>query len=208
MYIPAAFEQSDVPTLWQFIEQHSFGLLVSSCNGEPFASHLPFLLDQSMGPHGSLIGHMALANPQWKQAEGQSVLAVFSGPHAYISPTWYESENVVPTWNYVAVHAYGTFHVLKEEESLAKLLEDFVSYYEASQPEPWQFDAAGNYSRKMMKAVTGFRIELTRIEGKWKLNQNRPRDQREKVARKLHDLSDPDARNVAKLMRNDLEAPR
>src|SRR5262245_55708329 len=105
MYIPTAFAETDPGTLFGFIEAYSFGLLVSTHQGGPFASHLPLLLEREAGPHGTLLGHMARANPQWHDLDGQEVLAVFSGPHAYVSPTWYESEQVVPTWNYVAVHA-------------------------------------------------------------------------------------------------------
>jgi len=126
MYIPAAFNQADQDKLYDFIQLNSFGLLVSQVDSEPFASHLPFLLDRSSGPNGSLVGHMAFANPQWCHADNQNVLAVFSGPHAYISPTWYGVENVVPTWNYLAVHVYGRFQVIHDEQSLAAILQDFV----------------------------------------------------------------------------------
>src|SRR4051812_5840105 len=108
MYVPAAFAEPDRGRLHEFIEAYSFGLLVSSHRG-PFATHLPFLLDRTAGPHGTLVGHMARANPQWHDLDGREVLAVFSGPHAYVSPSWYEADDVVPTWNYVAVHARGTF---------------------------------------------------------------------------------------------------
>jgi transcriptional regulator len=204
MYIPAAFGQTDLDTLFGFIEKHSFGLLVSQVEGEPFASHLPFLLDRTSGPNGFLIGHMALANPQWRQAEGQSVLAIFSGPHAYISPSWYEADNVVPTWNYVAVHVYGTLHVIRDEEALATILQDFVTFYEASLPQPWQFDSTSDFSKKLVKAVAGFRIEIHRIEGKWKLNQNRPPEQRDRVVRVLETFADDNSQGVADLMKKDL----
>src|SRR5262245_40652328 len=98
MYIPAAFAESDLTTLHDFVEQHSFGLLVSQVEGLPFATHLPFLLERTSGPLGTLVCHVARANPQWQEAAGQTVLAIFSGPHVYVSPTWYESEQVVPTW--------------------------------------------------------------------------------------------------------------
>ena len=107
MCIPAAFAEADMTRLHDFIEQNSFGVLVAPVGGQPFATHLPFLLDRTAGPHGTLVGHMARANPQGREAAGQTALAIFSGPHAYISPTWYEAEQVVPTWNYTAVHAYG-----------------------------------------------------------------------------------------------------
>jgi len=106
MYIQSNFVETDQHKLHDFIERQSFVTLVSNDGGEPVASHLPLLLDRDHGPHGRLIGHMARANPQWQSADNQSVLAIFHGPHAYISPTWYEAVNVVPTWNYVAVHVY------------------------------------------------------------------------------------------------------
>ena len=114
MYLPAAFVEHDPAKLFAAIERYSFGILVSDRNGEPFATHLPFLVDRSLGPRGGLLGHMARANSQWESADGQSVLAVFSGPHAYISPAWYEAERVVPTWNYVAIYAYGTLRVVED----------------------------------------------------------------------------------------------
>src|SRR4051794_35885289 len=114
MYVPAHFEQTDLATLHAFIEDHSFGLLTSMLDGRLFASHLPFLLDRQAGPFGSLLGHVAKANPQWRQLAGQEVFVVFSGPHAYVSPTWYEAEHVVPTWNYVAVHAYGRCRLIED----------------------------------------------------------------------------------------------
>jgi transcriptional regulator len=208
MYIPASFQQTDRQALFDFIDQNSFGLLVSQVEGEPFASHLPFLLDRSSGQQGTLLGHLAVANPQWQHAESQNVLAVFSGPHAYISPSWYEAENVVPTWNYVALHVYGTLQVVQEEKALAKILEDFVTIYENSLPRPWAFDSTSDFARKMIKAVVGFRIEISRIEGKWKLNQNRPQEQRERVVRVLDTFTDDNSRGIADLMKTDLEGKR
>jgi transcriptional regulator len=203
MYVPDHFKQSDASKLFAFVENNAFGLLVSQVDGEPFASHLPFLLDRAALPHGSLLGHVALANPQWRQAEGQNVLAIFSGPHAYISPTWYEADRVVPTWNYVAVHVYGTLHLIQDTETLADLLRTLVDRYEGTLPRPWQFDAGSDFSQKMMKAVAGFRIDISRIEGKWKLNQNRPEEQRERVVRTLQAFTDENSQAIAELMRND-----
>jgi transcriptional regulator len=204
MYIPEAFKQSDPNKLYDFIENNAFGLLLSQVDGEPFASHLPFLLDRAALPHGSLLGHLALANPQWRQAEGQNVLAIFAGPHTYISPSWYEAEQVVPTWNYVAVHVYGTLHVVHDTETLATILRAFVERYEVGLPRPWQFEAGSDYSRKMMKAVAGFRIDISRIEGKWKLGQNRPKDQRERVVRTLQTSTDENSLAIAEMMKNEL----
>src|SRR5262249_30231661 len=157
MYIPTAFREDDTENLFELIEQNSFGLLVSEHDGAPFATHLPLLLDRTLAPHGCLIGHMARANPQWQQAEGQTVLAVFSGPHAYISPTWYEAGNVVPTWNYVAVHANGTFHAIHDTEALLEIVGRYVDFFEASLPSPWKFDATSDYARNMARGIVGFR---------------------------------------------------
>ena len=128
---------------------------------------------------------MARANPQWRCLDGQQVLAVFSGPHAYISPTWYQAENVVPTWNYVAVHAYGEFRLVDEAKDLTDILTATVRHYERSKPQPWTIDTGTEFFQKFMRAVVGFRVEITRLEGKWKLNQNHPPERRERVIRAL-----------------------
>jgi transcriptional regulator len=200
MYIPAVNRETDPAKLFEFIEEHNFGLLVSTVAGEPFATHLPFLLDRSAGPQGCLLGHVATANPHWRDAHGQTVLAVFSGPHAYVSPSWYEADSVVPTWNYVAVHVYGTLRLIDEPEALTQLLHELVNKHEAALPRPWQFDDTSDYSRKLMKAITGFRIDIARVEGKWKLSQNQPVERQAKVARALGDQADADARAIAALM--------
>jgi transcriptional regulator len=200
MYLPAAFAETDLPKLHDFIEQNSFGLLISQQDGQPFASHLPLLLHRQSGPQGTLLGHMARANPQWRQAEGQTVLAVFSGPHAYISPSWYEAENVVPTWNYVAVHAYGKLEAIEEDDSLLALLKDFVNYYERSLPQPWALQGTDDYLQRMLRQIVGFRIEITRLEGKWKLGQNHPQERRDKVVRALQQQPKDDSQAIAALM--------
>jgi transcriptional regulator len=205
MYVPTAFAETDQGKLHEFIAANSFGLLVSAQGGEPFATHLPFLLDRDAGPHGTLTGHMARANPHWHGLDGRQVLAVFSGPHAYVSPTWYESEDVVPTWNYVAVHAYGICRVVDDFEALAGILAATVATYERPMPSPWSTDQGSEFFRKKARAVVGFRVEIGRLEGKWKLNQNHPREWRERVIRVLERSEDRDAREVARLMRETLE---
>ena len=201
MYLPESFKESDPAKLFDLIEQNSFGLLISANDGDPFASHLPLLLDRTVLPNGCLVGHMARANPQWKQLDGKSVLAVFSGPHAYISPTWYEVENVVPTWNYTAVHAYGVFRAVHDPVQMMEIARRYVDLYEAGMPKPWKLDTQSEYSKKHVMAIVGFRIEITRLEGKWKLNQNRPQEQREKVANALDASADENAKRIAALMR-------
>jgi transcriptional regulator len=200
MYIPPAFEESHQAKLFGFIEADSFGLLVSHVNEELYATHLPLLLNRVVEPSGQLVGHMARANPQWQEISGQEVLAVFSGPHAYISPTWYEAENVVPTWNYVAVHVYGKCKVLDDEQATAQIVEDYVSTYERRMPTPWTIDPANPFFRRLVKMVVGFRINISRIEGKWKLGQNHPIERREKVVRKLAETENFNSREIARLM--------
>jgi transcriptional regulator len=206
MYVPAAFAESDLTRLHDFIEQHSFGLLVSPVDGLPFATHLPFLLERTAGQHGTLVGHMARANPQWREATGQATLAIFSGPHAYISPTWYEAENVVPTWNYTAVHAYGQIQIIEDEETLREIVQRFVQFYEKSMPRPWSFDGPNTYVERMLAQIVGFRVEVQKIEGKWKLNQNHPVERRRKVVRALQGQGDENAQAVAAMMQAMLAA--
>jgi len=201
MYIPASFRESDRERLFDLIEQYSFAILVSESEGEPFATHLPLLLDRTAGPHGSLIGHVAQANPQWQMADGKTVLAIFSGPHAYVSPSWYEADNVVPTWNYVAVHACGVLRAIDDRDEVLNIVSRYVEVFEGSRPQPWKFDAGSEFSTKLAAAIVGFRIEISRLEGKWKLSQNHPEERRRRVVRALETLADDDAKAIASLMR-------
>ncbi|MBN9118182.1 MAG: FMN-binding negative transcriptional regulator [Planctomycetes bacterium] len=200
MYVPPHFAETDLGKLHDFIERHSFGLLVSQLAGTPFATHLPFLLERASGPHGALIGHMARANPHWTELAGQPVLAVFSGPHAYISPTWYESANVVPTWNYTAVHAYGSVTLL-EKGAARDVVARTVSHYESPMPQPWAFDADSVFADRLLDQIVGFRLVIEKIEGKMKLNQNHPAERQEKVARALRASGGADEIAVAELMK-------
>jgi len=170
---------------------------------EPFATHLPLLLDRQAGPWGTLFGHVARDNPQW-QATDRNVLVVFSGPHAYISPTWYEAKNVVPTWNYVAVHVSGTLQIVDEGEATLHILRDLVSFQEKSMPSPWNFPDDDAYAGVLAQSVVAFRVEITRIEGKWKLSQNHARQRREKVIAALALQADENSQAIAALMERTL----
>jgi transcriptional regulator len=209
MYVPSWFERTDPAELFDFMEANSFALLVSTHEGAPFATHIPLLLDRATGPHGTLTGHVARANPQWRTLEGQVVLAVFSGAHAYISPSWYETQGVVPTWNYVAVHATGTAHLVEDPEGITNIVAATVATYERNRANPWQFDPGAEYVRKLVNGIVGFRVEITRLEGKWKLNQNHPAERRAKVIAALESSTDVDALEIARLMRaNEQHTPR
>ncbi|MBE7551144.1 MAG: FMN-binding negative transcriptional regulator [Anaerolineales bacterium] len=204
MYIPKAFAETNSEKLFAFIEANSFGILFSQHNGQPFATHLPFLVERSTESPGWLWGHLARANPHWHDLAGE-VLIVFPGPHAYISPAWYEEENVVPTWNYLAVHVYGQLSLVQEDERLLKIVGDSVKFYEAARPAPWALDASANYIHKMLKGIVGFKIEITRLEGKWKLNQNHSTARQERVVNALKQLPDQNSQEIAALMEDNLK---
>lgn len=207
MYIPRTFEVTDTLTLHTFMERHSFATLISSAAGEPFATHLPLLLDREVPPHGRLIGHMARPNPQWKSAGGSRVMAIFHGPHAYITPTWYESNETVPTWNYATVHAYGVMTLIDDVSRLREIVERTVNIYEGSMPKPWSMSEANPaYIDTMLKGIVGFEIPIDRLEGKWKLNQNHPLERREKVIRGLEATGRPEDAAVAQFMRKQIES--
>ncbi len=208
MYIPAVFREDDAERLRAFMRESSFALLVSNNAGQLIATHLPLLLDIARGERGSLLGHMARANPQWRSfRDGAEVLAVFQGPHAYISPSWYETGPAVPTWNYAAVHAYGTPRLIEGEDELHSLLESTVAIYEGGFERPWRLaDQPERYIAGMMQAIVGFEISITRLEGKLKLSQNRSEADRAGVVAGLRRSATPAEPDIAALMEADLKA--
>ncbi len=199
MYVPASFAENETARLHEFMRRHSFAVLTSCGSGGLVASHLPLMVDGAGGPNGRLVGHMARANPQWRQVEGE-VMAVFSGPHAYVSPSWYREEGTVPTWNYVAVHAYGRLEVVEGRDDLLSILRASVATYEGPRAEPWAFDESAPQVEMMLKAIVGFRVEVTRLEGKWKLSQNHSEARRRRVMEGLGGQPDGDSRAIAALM--------
>jgi len=202
MYTPPPFVIDDLDQLHAAIERYSFALIVSRSGEQLVATHLPLLLDRPAGPSGTLWGHFARANPQWREAGGQEVLVAFSGPHAYISPQWYEAERVVPTWNYVAVHAYGRLELIEDPRQTMELLQRTVRHYEANQPQPWLLaDQPADFLERLAQQIVAFRIPIERLEGKWKLNQNHPQERRERVKSALERSGREDDREIAKLMR-------
>ena len=199
MYIPKAFREDDLNTLHKFMREYSFATLITQHEGVPFATHLPFILDAQQGPNGILLAHMARANPPWHDlVSEQEVLVIFQGPHAYVSPSWYEVELSVPTWNYAVVHAYGIPRLLEDNEELYKLLKILIETHEAQFESPWPFQLTDDYLQKMMRGIVGFEIEITRLEGKFKLSQNRTEAERENVIAALQVSADTLA--VAELM--------
>ena len=201
MYIPPSFAATDLEQLHAHIEQHSFATLVSIDDHEPIATHLPLLLDRTHPANGRLTGHVAKANPQWKTAAGRRVLAIFHGPHAYITPTWYSEQNVVPTWNYSVVHAYGTLRPVDDAAQTARIVRQYVQRYEAEMDSPWSLDSvAADFVDQLVDAVVSFTIDIDRLEGKWKLSQNHSTARQANVIAGLNERNGPGDQDVAALM--------
>lgn len=205
MYVPRQFAEEDISACHDLIEANNFGLLVSSVDGAPFASHLPFMLHRDRGRYGTLVVHMARANPQWRSfSDGGEVLSIFSGPHAYISPNWYRPGKSVPTWNYVSVHAYGVPSLLEEQpRETLDMMEDLVDAHEQGSDRPWRLrDQPADFLEAMARGIVAMEIPITRLEGKAKLSQNRAAADRAGVIEALGSSDDQTARAVAALMRS------
>jgi transcriptional regulator len=201
MYIPDHFRVTDRDAVFDFMQAHGFATVVTEHGGEPFASHLPLLVDRGAGANGTIIGHLAAANPQWMSADGQTALVIFSGPHAYVSPRWYAEPNVVPTWNYTTVHAYGRWETVDDPAAVKQIVADTVKFYEAGLPEPWPLDVDAQLVDGLVKQIVGFRIVVERLEAKFKLNQNHSQARRERVIAELSKSERDDPRAIAALMR-------
>jgi transcriptional regulator len=184
VYIPHHYHEERVEVQHQLIRRVGFASLVTQGGGGLDASHLPMMLDAIPSPLGVLRAHVARANPQWRDiASGESALAIFAGPHHYISPSWYPSKlehgKAVPTWNYIVVHAHGRLRAIDDRQWLRAHLEDLVTREEASFAQPWKVsDAPEAYIDAMLGAIVGLEMTIERLEGKWKLSQNRPQADR------------------------------
>ncbi|CAG9622409.1 FMN-binding negative transcriptional regulator [Sutcliffiella rhizosphaerae] len=201
MYIPSHFIMEDEDKLYNVIQEYGFATLISQHEGAPFATHLPLMMDENKE---YLYGHFAKANPQWQSILNQNVLATFQGPHCYISPSWYESFNNVPTWNYIAVHVYGKVELVNESE-LQNSLFDLVNKYEASDS-PYDLNKVDKkYLEGLSKGVVGFRIRIEKMEGKAKLSQNHSQERRNGVIRELEKIKvENDEQKIALLMKGEL----
>ena len=198
LYVPPHFRNDDHDSLYAFVERHAFGTLVSAGPGGLHVSHVPFLPEREAGKV-RLLAHVARANAQWEALEGaQHVLAIFHGPHAYVSPGWYQNHPAVPTWNYAVVHAHGRARLLDEAE-LHDLVVRLSNAYEAGRPQPWKAtELPAAYVSGMLRSIVGFAIEVERLEGKFKLSQNRPAE----IPRVIAALEQDGAADVAALMRD------
>jgi transcriptional regulator len=206
VYIPPAFKVTDSAKLEEVITSNSFGTLISRDGDSVFASHLPFLYRPQQGANGKLLCHMARANRHWKLFnETDEVLAIFYGPHAYISPSWYVAHAAVPTWNYVTVHVYGRARLLEAEKDINEVLNQTVEKHEATMPQPWTPNLPEEMRVKLQQAIVAFEIEITRIEGKFKLGQNRSPEDREKMLNALKTSDEPESNRLAQVMEREFK---
>lgn len=205
MYTPSYFKDEDLASLHRQIEGTRLATLVTADESGLQAIHVPLLLDPDAGPNGTLFGHLAKANPQWKTLASGEALVIFQGADAYISPSFYaakaEHGKVVPTWNYLAVHAYGRAEVFTDPARLLQIVSGLTDKHEAGRAEPWAVsDAPADYIEKMLNGIVGFAIPIDRLEGKRKLNQNRSSEDIAGVSKGLAASQHPLDQEIAQLM--------
>jgi transcriptional regulator len=209
MYLPALFHETRTPVLHDLIRTHPFAVLVTLDATGLVANHLPMEIDATVGPLGTLRGHVARANPVWKTHRPDAeAMAVFQGPQCYITPSHYATKaatgKVVPTWNYATVHAHGPLRVIEDAAWLRRFVEQLTERHEAARPAgevPWQVsDAPEAFIETMIKAIVGIELPIARLEGKWKVSQNRPAEDRAGVVAGLG-AGDPMQRAMAELVR-------
>src|SRR5712672_1776698 len=205
MYQPDHFRVEDVPQMHALMRARPFAALVSGGSAGIYASHLPTVLKDD-GPYGVIECHLARANPHWKDlAEGNESLMIFQGPEGYITPNWYPSKaqhgKVVPTWNYAVVHAYGRPEVMQDESWLHAHVAELTAQQERTESKPWSLsDAPDSFIEMMLRGIVGFRFAITRLEGKWKMSQNREPKDRQGVVKGLEKRGEGDDREIAELV--------
>jgi transcriptional regulator len=212
MYLPAQFREDRTPVLHDLIRAHPLATLVTLDAAGLVANHIPMEIDAAAGPLGTLRGHVARANPVWTSHRVEiEAMAVFQGPQCYITPAYYATKaatgKVVPTWNYATVHVHGPLRVIEDTAWLRGLVEQLTSRYEAERSQstgepPWKVtDAPAGYIDTLLQAIVGIELPISRLEGKWKVSQNRPADDRAGVAAGLGRSDDPMQRAMAELVR-------
>ena len=205
MYMPPAFRDDDCASLHATMRAARLATLVTATADGILATPLPLILDAAEGAHGVLYGHVARANPQWKTAPLGEAMAIFMGPDAYVTPSWYatkrETGKVVPTWNYVAVHAYGPVEFFDDERRLLEVVTRLTGLHEQSRAEPWAVsDAPDAFVKAQLRGIVGLRLQITRLDGKRKLSQNRNAEDRAGVAAGLAESGNAMDRAVATLI--------
>ncbi|HMS64767.1 MAG TPA: FMN-binding negative transcriptional regulator [Ignavibacteria bacterium] len=204
MYTPGYFKMNDPDEIRNFINENSFAILISNNEGKINATHIPVLFESGEGSKGFLYGHFAKANQQWKNID-KEVLVIFPGAHKYISPTWYESNQTVPTWSYISVHIYGNIEIVNSKEKKIKLVKDLVKYFESDESSYSTDQLKQSYFDGLINGIVGFKIEITRIEGKKKISQNHPEERQKRVIDKLKEIGDDDSQKIVEKMKENLE---
>ncbi len=203
MYLPKYFEESRTDVLHAMMRARPLATLVTLCDSGLAANHIPVETVAAPGPHGMLRGHIARANPLWREYnEASPALAIFQGPQTYISPSFYPSKKqtgeVVPTWDYAVVHAHGNLRFVQEAAWLHALVVRLTDAHESSREAPWAVaDAPSPYIDKMLSQIVGFEFSITGLTGKWKLSQNHPAANRQGVVAGLRENADADSREIA-----------
>jgi transcriptional regulator len=211
MYLPRHFEETDVGVLHQFIRAHPFGALVTTTTGGLDANHIPFVLESEPAPYGTLRGHIARANPLWREcAAATPALVLFQGENAFVSPSWYPSKQetgkVVPTWNYVVVHAHGPLRFIDDAAWVRAHVETLTNQHEHERAAPWRVtDAPPDFIERLVQGLVGLEIPIARLVGKWKVSQNRSDRDREGVADGLTAEGTASAATMADLVRRAAE---
>ena len=184
VYVPQHFAARDATMVTRLVRDYPFATLMTPGEPEPFVTHLPLLLVADAEPHGTLFGHFARGNPHARTHSGGESVAIFHGPHAYVTPSWYaDPANAVPTWNYAVVHAHGALELARDPAETRAVLDLLVERFESNRTAPWQLGLDADRLAAMVNAIVGFRIRVTRLEAKFKLSQNRsPEDQRRVAA--------------------------
>ncbi len=199
MYIPEHFHVREHSDAIRFMQANPFAILISDADGEPFATHVPVAVHEA-GEQVVIRGHVAKANPHWRHLEQKpSCLIIFHGPHAYVSPSNYTTREVVPTWNYGAVHVYGNARTFSAPQDLLPMLHHLIGTFEAAYADQWA-ELSQTYRERMLSHIVGFEITATRIEAKFKLSQNRTRKEQANVITSLGASSDTAISGVAQLM--------
>lgn len=199
MYTPSSFKEENPDVLFEFIKKYNFGVLFSQHFESPEATHLPFLINKKQGEKGALIAHFAKANKHWRKLEStKEILCVFQGPHTYISPSWYKDRNTVPTWNYATVHVYGIPKLIHDLNELRTMVTDLTHFHEDQVDSDWSLEEGKESFEIDLKAIVGIEIEITRMEGKFKFNQNRSKEDQLGVIEHLEEKNTPEVSSIMK----------
>ena len=205
MYVPKHFAETDRNVLHRLIDAHPLGAWITLLDDRLEVNHIPFLIERDAGELGTLVGHVAKANPVWRNASTTvASVVIFQGPEAYISPSWYPAKKrhgrVVPTWDYAVVHAHGVPRVLHDKEWLLGLVEKLTTKHEAGRRAPWQVsDAPADYVDRLLDGIVGIELPIARLEGKWKVSQNRP-SETDAIIQGLREQPDPESQAMARLL--------